>query len=127
MGSVRETPHDQESRRLETLNHYFEDLKIGDRYLTGGRTVTEADIVTFSGFSGDYHPLHTDEVWASKGPSGLELPRGSARCRSPVAWCPPVHRRRGDLTCVLWDGPRALPQARPDRRHNICGGGDYRP
>jgi acyl dehydratase len=32
------------------------------------RTVTEADVVLFAGLSGDYHPAHTDEVYASKGP-----------------------------------------------------------
>jgi len=31
---------------------------------TRGRTITEADIVAFSGLTGDYHPQHTDAVWA---------------------------------------------------------------
>ena len=42
---------------------YFEDLQRGDSFTSAGRTVTEADIQTFAGLSGDYNPLHTDEVW----------------------------------------------------------------
>ena len=39
---------------------YFEDVQVGDEYLSPGRTVTEADIVAFAGLSGDYNVLHTD-------------------------------------------------------------------
>ena len=35
-----------------------------------GRTITEADIVAFSGLTGDHHPQHTDAVWAGAGPFG---------------------------------------------------------
>jgi acyl dehydratase len=38
----------------------FEDLHVGDEFLSPGRTVTEADIVIFAGLSGDYNVLHTD-------------------------------------------------------------------
>ncbi|WP_322802612.1 MaoC/PaaZ C-terminal domain-containing protein [Thermoflexus sp.] len=43
---------------------YFEDLEIGWKVRTPGRTVTEADIVMFAGLSGDYTPLHTDAEYA---------------------------------------------------------------
>jgi acyl dehydratase len=45
---------------------YFEDLQVGDTDRTGGRTITEADIVNFAGLSGDFNPIHMDEVHASK-------------------------------------------------------------
>ncbi|MDQ3647217.1 MAG: dehydratase [Actinomycetota bacterium] len=38
--------------------------------MTRGRTITEADVVAFSGLTGDYHPQHTDAVWAEAGPFG---------------------------------------------------------
>ena len=38
----------------------FEDIELGDEYVSPGRTVTEADIVIFAGLSGDYNVLHTD-------------------------------------------------------------------
>ena len=39
---------------------YFEDIQVGQEYVSPGRTVTEADIVAFAGLSGDYNVLHTD-------------------------------------------------------------------
>jgi acyl dehydratase len=44
----------------EPARQYFEDIQVGDEYLSPGRTVTEADIVNFAGLSGDYNVLHTD-------------------------------------------------------------------
>lgn len=42
---------------------YFDDLEVGAEFRSVGRTVTEADIQAFAGLSGDWNPLHTDEVW----------------------------------------------------------------
>jgi acyl dehydratase len=39
---------------------YFDDIRLGEEYVSPGRTVTEADIVIFAGLSGDYNVLHTD-------------------------------------------------------------------
>lgn len=66
----------QVSRRLRTLNNYFDDLAVGDRFRSRGRTVTEADITLFSGLSGDQHPLHTDDEFASRGPFGGRVAQG---------------------------------------------------
>ena len=40
---------------------YLEDLPAGLEVTTARRTLTESDIVTFAGVSGDFNPLHTDE------------------------------------------------------------------
>lgn len=45
------------------MKQYFEEFEVGDRFLSSGRTITEADIMTFAGLSGDFNPLHTDEQW----------------------------------------------------------------
>jgi len=45
---------------------YWEDLKVGDRAVSPGRTVTEADVVNFAGLSGDFNQLHTDVVHAAE-------------------------------------------------------------
>lgn len=42
----------------------FGDLSIGQQFESVGRTITEADIMTFAGVSGDFNQLHTDERWA---------------------------------------------------------------
>jgi acyl dehydratase len=61
---------------ITTLNNYYDDLHIGDWIRSRARTVTEADITLFSGFSGDYHPLHTDEEYARQGPFGKRIAQG---------------------------------------------------
>lgn len=43
---------------------YFEDFKVGMKWKSPKRTITEADIVNFAGVSGDFNPLHTDEEFA---------------------------------------------------------------
>jgi acyl dehydratase len=45
---------------------YLDDLVIGTCWKTRGRTITEADLLTFGTWSGDMHPLHTDEEYARK-------------------------------------------------------------
>ena len=55
---------------------YYTDFQVGQEMKTAGRTITEADVVTFAGFSGDYNPLHTDAVYASSGPYGRRIAHG---------------------------------------------------
>lgn len=42
---------------------YFEDFTVGNNFTTGGRTITESDLILFSGISGVYSPLHLDEEY----------------------------------------------------------------
>jgi len=55
---------------------YFDELKIGDKFLTVSRTITEADIVNFCGISGDFNQLHTDIEFASGTPFGARIAHG---------------------------------------------------
>ncbi len=43
---------------------YFADFAVGRTYHSPGRTITEADITFFSMMSGDWNPVHSDEVHA---------------------------------------------------------------
>lgn len=47
---------------MKQLGHgfYWQDLKVGDRFKTFGRTVTETDVVTFVNCVGMHEPLFTD-------------------------------------------------------------------
>ena len=54
----------------------FEDYTVGEVWMSRGRTITEADLVMFSAFSGDWYPLHTDKEWARKGPFGQRIAHG---------------------------------------------------
>lgn len=55
---------------------YFEEFEEGMVFETGGRTVTEADIVNFAGLSGDFNPIHTNEVHASQTMFGRRIAHG---------------------------------------------------
>ena len=55
---------------------YFEDFHAGQVFESQGRTITEADIVTFAGWSWDTNPVHTDAVWASRGRFGKPIAHG---------------------------------------------------
>lgn len=46
-------------RRMMT-GTYFEDLSVGDKFLTPSRTLSETDMVTFNNLTWDTVPLHTD-------------------------------------------------------------------
>ncbi|MDP1421963.1 MaoC/PaaZ C-terminal domain-containing protein [Peribacillus simplex] len=47
------------------FNKYFHQYEIGETWVSKGRTITEADLVMFSAFSGDWFPLHTDKEYAA--------------------------------------------------------------
>lgn len=55
---------------------YLEDFPIGETFVTKGRTVTEADIVAFTGLSGDFNPLHIDEEYCKTTPHGTRIAQG---------------------------------------------------
>jgi acyl dehydratase len=40
---------------------YLEEIEVGQAWDSARRTVTEADIVSFCGLSGDFNALHTDD------------------------------------------------------------------
>jgi acyl dehydratase len=44
---------------------YWDDLEVGQAFISSARTVTEADIVNYAGVTGDFNPLHVDEQWTA--------------------------------------------------------------
>lgn len=54
----------------------FDELQVGQEITTGGRTITEADVVNFAGISGDYQPEHMNEEFAKKGVMGGRIAHG---------------------------------------------------
>src|SRR5437899_12188124 len=67
------------SSPTEADRQFFEDIGIGDEYLSPGRTVTEADIVAFAGLSGDYNVLHTDAEFMRTSIFGERIAHGLLR------------------------------------------------
>ncbi len=55
---------------------FFEDFAAEQKVNSAGRTVTEHDIATFAGLSGDFNQIHTDAVFASSTPFGQRIAHG---------------------------------------------------
>jgi oxepin-CoA hydrolase/3-oxo-5,6-dehydrosuberyl-CoA semialdehyde dehydrogenase len=51
---------------VHPFRKHFEELAVGETLMTHGRTITEADIVSFAGISGDFFYAHMDDVAARK-------------------------------------------------------------
>jgi len=87
------------------MSLFYEDFEVGREFVSGSRAVTEADVVTFAGLSGDRNPIHLDSTAASAAgfhapvahgvlglalatglASRLELTRGSLVALVGVTW-----------------------------------------
>ncbi len=55
---------------------FFEEFELGQSITSAGRTVTEADVVTFAGLTGDWTSIHTDAVYAATHPFGQRVAHG---------------------------------------------------
>lgn len=55
---------------------YFEDFAAGQRWTSQFRTITEADVAAFAGWSWDTNPVHTDAVTAADGRFGERIAHG---------------------------------------------------
>ncbi len=58
------------------LDRYYEDYQVGERFVSRGRTLTEADIVNFAGVSGDWYPLHVDVEYSKRSQFGQRIAHG---------------------------------------------------
>jgi acyl dehydratase len=56
---------------------YFEDMPVEASWVSPRRTITEADVVAFAGVSGDFNPLHVDQVFAEKLTYGARIAHGN--------------------------------------------------
>jgi 3-hydroxybutyryl-CoA dehydratase len=55
----------------------WEDLTEGDVAVSGGRTITETDVVNFAGLSGDFNWFHIDAVAAKESVFGQRVAHGA--------------------------------------------------
>jgi acyl dehydratase len=84
---------------------YFDQLSQGDRWQTRGRTITEADVTSFAGLTGDYDPLHVDHHFASQTPFGRPVAHGLlglSYMAGMSSTCPAVHTN-AFLSIRQWD------------------------
>lgn len=55
---------------------FLEDYTVDETLVSPARTVTESDVLTFAGLTGDWHPLHTDAVYAEQSLFGQRILHG---------------------------------------------------
>lgn len=55
---------------------YFEEFSVGQQIKTAARTVTESDVVTFAGLSGDFNQIHTDAEFSKTTPFKQRVAHG---------------------------------------------------
>jgi len=46
------------------IGKYFEELNLGDKWVSQSRAVTEADIINYAGMGGDFYELHLNDKFA---------------------------------------------------------------
>jgi 3-hydroxybutyryl-CoA dehydratase len=55
---------------------FYEDVQVGEKAQSPGRTITETDIVMFAAFTGDWLPIHTDAEYAKGSIFGERIAHG---------------------------------------------------
>jgi 3-hydroxybutyryl-CoA dehydratase len=55
---------------------FFEDFQPGQKVSSVGRTVTEHDVVSFAGLSGDFNLIHTNAEFGKTTPFGQRIAHG---------------------------------------------------
>lgn len=55
---------------------YYEEMEIGYKVVTAGRTISEADIMAFAGISGDWNAIHVDAEYAKTAGFGERVAHG---------------------------------------------------
>lgn len=58
------------------MPHFLEDLEAGQRFVTPGKTITEADVVAFAAWTNDNNQVHTDAEFAKKTRYGRRIVHG---------------------------------------------------
>jgi 3-hydroxybutyryl-CoA dehydratase len=55
---------------------YFEEFAVGQSVTSMGRSIGEADVMSFAAFTGDWTPIHTDAQYAASHPFGQRVAHG---------------------------------------------------
>lgn len=89
---------------------YWEDFAPGLVLETGARTVTETDVLVWSGLVGDFNPAHVDVEHAKTTPFGQRIAHGNIAFNLSVALAvqaaPGVYRPKGFVRLAGWEGVR---------------------
>jgi acyl dehydratase len=56
---------------------FFEEFAVDAAFVTGGRTITEADIVSFAALTGDHSGIHVNDEVAKASAAGARIAHGA--------------------------------------------------
>ncbi|MGF6637397.1 MaoC/PaaZ C-terminal domain-containing protein [Paraburkholderia sp. BL10I2N1] len=65
------------SKTNNRIDQTYDELEVGQVFRSGGRTVTETDVVNFCAFTGNWIEIHSNVQYASKTRFGKRLVQGS--------------------------------------------------
>ncbi len=70
------------------MGKYFEEFGVGQKIVTGKRTIAEEDIMKFAALSGDDNRIHTDPEFSKTTPFGKQIVHGilGLAIASGLAW-----------------------------------------
>ncbi|PJF41438.1 MAG: dehydratase [Chloroflexi bacterium] len=58
------------------MGYFYEEIEIGQKFITRGRTITESDIVQFAALTGDFNPMHTNAEYMKSHMMGQRVAHG---------------------------------------------------
>jgi 3-hydroxybutyryl-CoA dehydratase len=61
---------------VDVSQRFFEDFRVGDRFASPSKTLTDAHFMFFAGMTGDAHPIHYDDEYAKTTRFGRRLAHG---------------------------------------------------
>jgi acyl dehydratase len=91
---------------MTTAGRWFEEFEAGQRFETGSRTITEADVFAFAELSGDRNPLHLDEAYARTTVFGERVAHGALGLSVATGLVNQLGLTRGTLVAlagITWD------------------------
>ena len=83
------------------IEQYFEDYEVGSERVTGGRTITETDIVMHAMHSGDFYPHHVDAEFAKTTPFGQRIAQFSCTFSIGIALTASISTCSGFCTPIV--------------------------
>src|ERR1039457_426214 len=92
---------------------FFEDFTPGREFVTGSRTVIDADIVAFARLSGDENPLHLDDAYARGTRFGGRIAHGALGVAMATGLLSQTGITSGSLVALLGIDWRFVAPLRP--------------
>jgi acyl dehydratase len=59
-----------------SAHKHFDEVAVGEEWMSLSRTVTETDIINYAGLSGDFSPIHVDREFAKTTAFGRPIAHG---------------------------------------------------